>query len=671
MTKLKHDLSPGEYVKRLLQLYSLQLEIELQKGILSNSSEYTDSQRIRDEFLMIESPLVAKQIISELPVIKPGPRPVARKYMEYLYRHGFRSELVRLLQKNEALISAYLVEDQMNSHTCDDRGKCYEYSIEDCLIPKMPEVTAKIKIELEKRLKQTVKNASTNRWIIRNLALINPNEAETLAFRMYGDKSLDLQAKQQLLEGAGEGKVTALCKPVADEMKISNQMKRDFFTLGYYKIKYLKDSCPGEFLNQVNSFDAKLLRESMNDGSKFDLMYGYSNNSYNFSVWSAITKFFPEDRANDILNDYYRNNEEVIKTIYGYNGFGYCSYLCERFQKDLPTMNKSYVHKVNDFLKKCAPEKAAEHARMKMDDEELALNDRTYRGFEIVTQNAGRDNLTNIFMPSTKFVAFFKGSQPDKSLAGNIDWSHGINAESALPHIKKGIYSENTFVRQAAFYAASYYAKEMDEELLRTLRSTAAGNKYPENLFAAYALSLRSCEPVTTEAAARIGNDLLTRLQERRYSRTPQFAFASMLTLELASVAGNEQIYRNLLDFMLQPEAMGRYDNFRNDYANYETFRQDLARIIEQTPFSVDNLITARIGSNRSLDIVIACKLAGMKSVIIDKKRLEVLLEHDDSNVRRAAAEYISSRKDIFPEFQRQMQINSNRWVRKLTEPSK
>ena len=537
----------------------------------------------------------------------------------------------------------------------------------------MPEVTEKVKKEIEAYLKDASVNYTFYRWWIRNLAYVNRDAADTAAKNIYSKSQVEpyqsgyMNAKRYALRGAAEGKLSGLCQDVYADLQVKDKLKNDYFSVAQARIYYLSAACPAEFNRILSDFNVASVNELAKENTfEPSYAYDYEQKEYRGSIWQGVEKYFPEEKAVEILGRYICGNDEVIHGSYfGSNTFPEkypIKCLCERFEKDLPTLDKAaasgFVTHVN-YLDKCYPEQKQKHWRMRMTDWDQKITDRTYRGFMNIVKGQERiDSPTPIF--DEKFKAFFTGtaSTAEKLKDTMIDWSSGIESGKAFPLLQQALDSQDGALVQAALYAYSFYPSQYTPDIIRKLNYYESQRIYPDYLYAAY--SLAKHDPAgegSRSACVRSSAYHIDIIENRASSRYDQsFAFNALVTLDLCARVKDEGQYRKILNAIFERDSMGRY----------ESFQKDLEEIILSNSIKVDKLLEKLFNSTDAIDSILGIRVAELIKYKLDSVQLEKMLNKDDAYVRLAAANYIKANKEHYQVLYTNMKKNTNKKVRSL-----
>lgn len=687
LSLLKGRVSEKEYASKLVSFYVLLNRLRQESPEVNKQSKSTrnyDAQRylaarekVAKELIKMKSSLFAAEVIKVLADMEVND--TTRSYLQYLYDAGEHKAIAEALQGNRSLMRAFLGLDIMDQR---DNTPRYYYREEEkkSQLAKMPKVTQAISGDIERFIgKEMKRSAGLASWSIQNTAVISRDRADALALDLYHDPqgsvvapttpsegvggkrikqhtgSQDRYARQSVLVGAAEARLPSLCTDISDELDIAKDLSNDYFSLGYYRIRYLKNACPAQMASFVKSFDYRSLIEKSKNK--------HFEESYEHHLPEAIREYFPKDRADKLLNDYYSGTEEDIQRIYAGSKYPpryQVPYLCQRFEKDLAAMTSYRASTLIDYLDACYPEKKKEHERYRRSDFGPDAGTRTYDGFYKMTrEKKGNEYHFPVPVYDKRFRSFFlirqAGPQKEKE-AGQQE--RYIDQGSAFSIIKQGINAEDKQVRQAALYALAWFPAGRPVDLVSAVRGHASGDLYPHYLYAAY--SLAPIEPgneVVRAACGRAAKHHISLIEKRAYVPDPQlFAFNSLKVLDLCRMTSHAQQYERLLDLLLQPGTVGRY----------EGFDADLERLIATS--SVSNRTMNRLlDSNRPPDIVLAIRLAEIKSAALTGDRLRQYLNHSDSYVRRAAVSYVMANRPKYPELWGAIESNSNRMVREMS----
>ena len=656
---LKRKLSRVQYPKYLLKLFKDPLN-------------HVDRNKVAKEIIQINSPIFiseAKKILLEEKESKDRTAIyMARRFMEYLYKQGEYVFLIESLRSNQYLMKAYTAEDVKGSMSTNaSTGEVKYLEIEESLITKMPRVTRQIKEDLEAYLKQVSTIYPYYRWWIRSLSYIEKGSAERAAAAIYKTASIEPYKKNSeyekryVLRGASDGKLTGLCRGVYNDLKIREPLKRDYLSVGKERIAYLYSSCPREFKQFVSNFNTTMLKTIIKNGS-FEYNYGFGFD-FRDSIWQGIEKYFPEDKAIPILEEHYCGNEKVIQRVYGSSTIFSERYpikcLCETFKKELKNISIGRVFGRFDYLIKCFPQMKDIYREMRMTEWDREITNRSYRGFSFLLKGSeGYASGRPIFDESLR--AFFLGSAPeDKTIKGSmIDWSRSVEPEVGLIFLKGALSSKDQKKHLAALYLYSFYPDHLTDEIIQNLEHHSKQGLFPDSLYAGYSLGRSNPRnPVLQSVCSNSTSRIIKIIEERQLKRYEAlFGFDVILALEVCSIAGEEKYYLELLDSILQPLAIGRY----------ETFQEDLERVISTSIYTPSGTIERMFSSRRPDKIIVGIRLAKLRKYSLDWKKLETLVNHEDSFVRLAAAKYIIAYKEEYGNLFSKLGKNTNRKVRSL-----
>lgn len=668
LAKMKAALSPTPYANFVFRLYEIATINNANEKSKKTYNWQIDKDRLANELFELDFPLFTYEVMKQL--LDMQPNSMTRKYLLYLYKKGQYDFLVRTLRENKNLMKAFLAEDVKNSSSWNtETNEQKDLGTEECLIRRMPKVTSQIGESIELYMKEVSINYPFYRWRIRNLSFVNREAAESLAKEIYLKASVEpykdtfKYEKQYALRGAAEGKLTSLCEDVFDDLRTKEKLRRDYFSVGQARIQYLSSSCPREFEKIVSGFDVNALKQKMKSRS-FESSYASDLKNYRDSIWEGVEKYFPKDDAMRILSDYSCGNEELIQGVYmGWNVFPgrypiRC--LCERFERDLPSLNKATVSGLTGYLDKCYPAEKESHERIKMDDWTREIADRTYQGMTfIVKGRRGFASPTPVY--DERFRAFFLGSaSASNRFKGREDWSRGISSDKAFPLLDRATTSQEDSMRQAGLFAYSFYPAEHTSDIVERLKAHAASKKFPEYLYAVYSLATSNPrERLLQDACTASANFHLKTIEERSLARyESEFAFNLLTTLDLCGKIGDKQNYRRILSVIMKPGAVGRYELFKNDLERI---------IVANSNMDLGNIILGLFNSNLACEIVLGIRLAELNNFyVLNPSRLKTLLNHDNSYVRLAAAKYIKGKKERFEDLFEGMKSNTNRKVRSL-----
>ena len=663
LSKLKEELSTEDYILSLVKLYQKTHALSADKNSERLHFWKYDEDRIARELFNFKSPEFTSEVKKLLPEMTVND--TTREYILYLYgakEYGFLVETIPGKPANKKLMRAFLGLDIIDSRENPPRYYFREQENEEkkTLISKMPIVTSKIEDKIKHFLRKESKRGHRYySWWIQNLAAIDKKEAERLSKHLYS-KAREKDEKNKILIGAAGARLTELCSEVYEDLRIKDDLKRDYFSAGPSRIIYLNSSCPAQMQEFIADFDYDFLKEKERD-RYFEPNYSYGMD-FRDSIWEAITKYFPEEKTNEIWTKNICSQTDKKKPprlLYLPNKVP-LNCICERLEEYISSGGHVRSPQI-DYLESCYPEKRDEYHRLRMTATDRAITDKTYQGFFSMAMGPKRRNGYESPMPlwDVRFRAFFLGSGVgSKKLKGYIDWSVGMNSDKALPLLDQALNSDEENMRQAALYAYSFYPGLQINQIMRKLRYYASQDKFPEYLYAAYSISASSPHDSVISAACKKSakyhiNEINSRSLARSKSR---FAFNALLTLQTCGAASDNKNYLKLLELILKDRNLGRYD----------TFMMDLERIILSTDISVNDLISEMIESSDSIDIITAIRLAQLKGHLLNSKHLEILLENDDSYVRLATAKYIISRKEDYPAIFGRLMENSNRRVRNL-----
>ena len=653
-SKLKDNLKPKKYATYLAKLYD-------------HPRNQTDKNRIADELLEIDSPVFVPTVKRELPEMEAGYR--SRKYMRYLYRQGEHEYLIESLKKHRNLLKAYLAEDVKETRSFNPKtGIERDTGVEECLIAKMPTITGKLKSEIETLLSEESKAYFFYRWWISNLAFVDREKAEVLAKDLYAKvkKSTKYEtrdAKKYILRGATEAKLTGLCEDVYADLKVKEDLPRDYFSVGEYRIKYLYSACPSLMTEYVSNFDVQRLKEIEKTG-RFEAVYGYGSDAKDSrdSIMQGVEKYFPRDEAIKILGNYYCGNDEVIESIYRGSDLFPKKYpincLCETFKNDLPNLKQTTVSNLADYLNSCYPGSAGKYKSKRTPDWDREVSDRTYLGFLHVVKESKVYKLPKILWKQ-RLRAFFLGeSPPSAGLEGEIDWADGTDSKSAFALLGQALASDDEVMRQAALLGYSFYPDKYTDEIVAKLKSYRTAEKYPEYLYATYSLAVHNPkEPAVRKAYTKVLRRHLEAIEERHLIEDKsEFVFNTLITLELSAMLEDRENYLKLLDLILRSDTIG----------GFEAFQQYLEEIISANTIELDEIIRQLINSSRPVDKIIGIRIAELKKYSLNHDIVQTLLSHDDSYVRLAAAKYIVANKEKYTGLFNSLKQNTNRKVRNL-----
>lgn len=687
LTLLKEQVPKPEYERTLVSFYLLLNRLRQATPEASKQGESMrnyDVQRylaarekVAKELIKMKSSLFAIEVIKVLADMDVND--MTRSYLQYLYDAGEHKAIAEALKDNKNLMRAFLGLDIIDQR---DNPPRYYYREDEkkSHLAKMPKVARAISGEIEhfigKEMKRSVGLAS---WSIQNIAEISRTRADALARDLYHDPQSSVEAgstpsegvdkkkikkhtgsqaryaRQSALVGAAEARLPGLCTDIYDELDISRDLSNDYFSLGYYRVRYLKNACSVQMGRLVKDFDYRSLIEKSKNK--------HFEESYEHHLPEAIRDYFPKDRADKLLNDYYSGTEEDIQRIY--SGSKYppryqVPYLCQRFEKDLSSMASYRASTIIDYLDACYPEKKKEHERYRRSDSGSESGARTYEAFrEMTREKRGTEYHFPVPVYEKRFRSLFvmqPAGQKREKEAGQQE--RYIDQGTAFSIVKQGIGAEDKQVQQAALYALAWFPAGRPVDLVNAVRSHARGDLYPHYLYAAYSLAL--VEPgseVVRSACGRAAAHHISLIEKRTYAPDPPlFAFNSLKVLDLCRMTGHAQQYERLLDLLLQPGTVGRY----------EGYDADLERIIVTSSVS-NSTMNRLLDSNRPPDIVLAIRLAEIKNAALPGDRLLSYLNHSDSYVRRAAASYIIANKLKYPELLGALKNNSNRIVREMS----
>lgn len=658
ISKLKEKLTLREYVLYLVRLY--QKAYTLSKNSERQHFWKADRDRLATELFKFKSPGFISEVKKILPEMDVND--MTRKYILYLYNANEYDFLAENITGKKKLMGAFLGLDIVDQRKDPPRYYYREQEKEEkkSLIAKMPKVTKRIKNKIKHFLKkESKKGHSYYSWWIQNLAAIDRKEAEKLSKDLYS-KATDKYEKESILKGSAESKLINLCSNVYDDLKIKDKLKSDYFSAGPYRIMYLNSSCPSQMHEFIAGFDANFLKEKEKD-RYFEPNYGYGMD-FRQSIWESIIKYFPLNKVKQI----------ICPDIKGESAIHYLNRppikcVCEAAENYLSSRKvvsgRSYTY-IDDgvikYLKACYPDKEDEYKKLSMPVVDGEISERSYKGLEYIIKGE-RHVVSEIPLWDERYRAFFLGSSAESiKLKGHIDWAHGISSEKAFSLLTQVLNSNEEEMHQAALYAYSFYPAKLTNEIIGNLRNYASQDKFPEYLYAAYSISISDPSDLTIRTVCtKSAKYHINEIDSRSLSRSESiFAFNLLLTLQICGATKDDKNYLKLLELILQHRNIGQYD----------TFKDDLERIISLTDISLQNLIVKIFQSDDPINIIIALRLAELKRYSLDPERLKILIEHDDSYVRLAVVKYIISQKEQFWDILRMLKKNTNRRVRNLVK---
>lgn len=658
-SKLKENIDSALYSDSLFKAYQIAVANDADEIEKKHYRWQIDKDRLANELFGLDSNLFTGEVKRLLPGMDVDD--MTRKYLIYLYDAGEYEFLSESISANKNLMREFL-----GMYVIDKRDKPPRYSYgngENSLILKMPKVTSRIKDEIKTFMTEDAKNMSCSYcnydgWL-RSLALIDKDEAEIWAKKLYLKPYKQDSAyweywgwefdseKEAIIRGATEAKLTSLCTDVWNllEQRLKHYSKESGINSEDRitgMIKYFYASCPVEINKLIH--DQKTVPVSLRD----------------------IDEYFPKDKAMQQMSARICDNEELINRIYTSGGFSYApikkntlNCLCERFEKDLPSLNKSALHNITGYLDKCSPELKEKHRILNMNDWDREITDRTYQGLKNIVKGLELwDSPKPIY--DEKFKAFFTGttSSAQKFKGNMVDWTSGIESDKAFALLEHALNSQDEAMVQAALYAYSFYPSKYTPEIISKLKYYASQNIYPDYLYAAYSLSMNNpADEIVQSACAKSAAYQVNTIESHALNRYDQdFAFNVLVNLDICARVKDEENYRKIMSVIFERDSMGRY----------ESFQRDLERIILSNSIRIDELVEKLLNSSDAVDIILGIRLAELRKYDLDSAQLEKMLNHDDSYVRLAAANYIKANKGQYSTLYNKLKDNTNKKVRKL-----
>jgi hypothetical protein len=150
-------------------------------------------------------------------------------------------------------------------------------------------------------------------------------------------------------------------------------------------------------------------------------------------------------------------------------------YLCERFEKDLPTMTPYGASNLVNYLNTCYPELKDSHERYRQTELGQGAGTRTYEAFSNMTrEKKGNEYHFPVPVSDKRFQAFFHVTENSQQKTQEAEGPmRTIEKETGFSIIRQGLNAPDILVQQAALYAFVWFPNNRPADLTEAVRRYA------------------------------------------------------------------------------------------------------------------------------------------------------------------------------------------------------